>query len=490
MRRFTFSVFLIVVPIYILAQDSSSARQSEIIPQSQLSDSSQDTLDDNFAPLEKDPVLLKFVKAQYPSQLSKQGVTGTVTLDILVTDSGLVDSVHILSGITPDLDSSVVSAVRGFVFSPAEVEGGVTVPVIITYEYKVTLDEVISKIEEYVNFTGKILERGTRNPVTFADIAVFFPDSSADTNLEVPFSAYVGRIGEFTGQDLRDGSIVTVTDSTGKFSFSSLPAGPVQVRISVSGYEPFEVSDTVVEGKITDVTYRIQKLSYSDLEIVVYGKAETREVSRRTLTLNEVKKIPGFGGDAVKVVQALPGVGRSSFGGGSIRVRGAPTWDSRFYLDGIPIPLLYHFGGVKSTYNSDALSSVDLYPGGFSSRYGNSIAGVIELKGRDADRKRVKGFADINLFDATLFAEGPVGPRGGIIATARRSYIGDLLGYVIKKADLEVPITVVPYYYDYVVRADVDVNPLNKIFITMFGSKDELLVILPFMRGGVKRLMH
>ena len=206
------------------------------------------------------------------------------------------------------------------------------------------------------------------------------------------------------------------------------------------------------------VVYRLQRTSYSDLEIVVYGRTESREVSRRSLSSGEVRKIPGFSGDAVKVVQALPGVGRSSFGGGSIRVRGAPTWDSKFYLDGVSIPMLYHFGGIKSTYNSEALESVDLYPGGYSSRYGNSVAGVIELQSRNADRQRAKGFADVNLFDATFFAEGPIGSRGGILANVRRSYFGDILGVVVKKIGdkLNMPISVVPYYYDYTVRADVD----------------------------------
>ena len=63
---------------------------------------------------------------------------------------------------------------------------------------------------------------------------------------------------------------------------------------------------------------------------------------------------------------AGPGVARPTCISGDVVVRGAPTWDSKFYLDGVPIPTLYHYGGLKSTYNSDALLSIDFYPGGFS----------------------------------------------------------------------------------------------------------------------------
>ena len=195
---------------------------------------------------------------------------------------------------------------------------------------------------------------------------------------------------------------------------------------------------------------------------------------------------PGFSGDAVKVVQALPGVGRSSFGGGSIRVRGAPTWDSKFYLDGVSIPMLYHFGGIKSTYNSEALESVDLYPGGYSSRYGNSVAGVIELQSRNADRQRAKGFADVNLFDATFFAEGS--DRSRVEYTnVRRSYFWGYSGVWLKRSVINLnAYSVSPYYYDYTVRAEMWILR-KQVFMTLFGSKDELKMMCPY-EGGSKSI--
>lgn len=475
---------VLMVQVFSGAAISNQKNDAQIIPESEENALASDSIQE-IPSLDKEPVLRNFVKAQYPARLSRMGIEGTVSMEILVNEQGLVESVTVLAGVEPELDSAVVSAVRKFRFSPAEAAGD-SVAVIITYQYSVTLQDVAEGIREYVNFTGTLFERGTRMVLSDAEVALFFSDTVSNRSIDVPFEIYLQKIGSFTGQKLTAGVISTVSDSLGRFSFRSLPCGPVEVRVSAPGYEPFTIKDTVVCGKSSDVVYRLQRTSDSELEIVVYGRSESREVSRRSLSKNEVSKIPGFSGDAVKVVQALPGVGRSSFGGGSIRVRGAPTWDSRFYLDGIPIPMLYHFGGVKSTYNSDALKSVDLYPGGFSSRYGNSVAGVIELQGRNADRQRVKGFADVNLFDATLFAEGPIGKKGGILATARRSYIGDILGYVVKKAGeaMNMPISVVPYYYDFTVRADVDLDSHGKVFLTLFGSKDEMKMILPFMRGG------
>ncbi|MBN1757497.1 MAG: TonB family protein [Chitinispirillaceae bacterium] len=434
--------------------------------------------------LEKEPVLKKFISAEYPPEYAKLGITGSVLLDILVNENGTVDSVGIVRGLDSMLDRNVADAARQFIFEPAEA-GGQPVPVLITYEYRITLDAVLDSIQEVINFTGTVVERGTREPVGGVEIAVIYADSVADSLLPVPFPAYMEKIGSFPGQRAEGASIITAADSVGWFRFRSLPAGRCRVVIAAVGYEPFSSDEEIRSGELLEVTYRLQRVSYSEYEIVVYGKEETREVARRTLSVGEIRKIPGFGGDAVKVVQALPGVARPSFGGGAVVVRGAPSWDSKFYLDGIQIPQLYHFGGVKSTYNSEALSTIDFYPGGFSSRYGGAIAGIVNLEGRAAKKTGPHGFADVSLLDATAFAEGPVGKHVSVLASARRSYVGDLLGIATEKLSLiQLPVTVAPFYYDYIVRTDITRVPEHHIFFTLFGSKDSLELIVPFLSRG------
>ena len=446
--------------------------------------STDDAPYDTLSPLEKEPVLKRFVEAVYPDELAGEGITGVVVLDVLVNENGTIDSVAVVKGLHQQLDSSVADAVRQFEFEPA-VAGGQPVPVLLTYEYRVTLDAVIDNIRVYVNFSGTVLERGTRIPVSNAEVMLTVLDTTADTSLPVPFTLYMNKIGSFEGQSVAGTSVVTETDSNGIFSFRSLPAGSCKVTIPVVGYESFTSLETLGSGERLDVIYRIRKIHYSEYEIVVYGREEAREVARRTLTVSEVRKIPGFGGDAVKVVQALPGVARPVFGGGAVIVRGAPTWDSKFYLDGVAIPQLYHFGGIKSTYNSEALQSIDFYPGGFSSRYGGAVAGIVDLKGRRADRERPKGFGDVSLLDATVFMESPVGEKVSVLATARRSYIGNLLGFATEHLSfLDLPVTVAPYYYDFIIRSDVEIDKQQNAFLTLFGSKDELELIVPFLRRG------
>jgi TonB family protein len=465
------------------AQNDAVGTPADTVESSAVGSTPNQHSPDTLPPIERMPEVIMRVDARYPPELAKQGIEGTVLLDCIVSDSGAVDSVAVVEGVHPVLDSSAAAALRNYRFTPA-IAGGEPVPVLLQYEYPFVLKEVVRKLEKYENFTGRLLERGTKTPIADAMVVVNFIDTVSDTALDVPFSVYRERIGRFDGQYIEEDRLVTVTDSNGYFSFFSLPACTIEVSAPLPGYEDFKEREVINPEEQLDVVYYIRRVSYSDYEIVVYGKVEEKEVSRRQLTVHEVKKIPGLGGDAVRVVQALPGVARPTFGSGEVIVRGSPSWDSKFYLDGVELPLLYHFGGMKSVYNSDALESVDFYPGGFGTRYGGAVAGAIEISGRSPETDRWHGTLDMGTGDVTFLVEGPVNEKVSVMASGRRSVFGELLKLLFKYAPSDFPITVYPFYWDYLVRTDFTLSETNTSFVTFFGARDSMAIFAPTIDMG------
>ena len=438
---------------------------------------------DSLPPIDKMPVAIRRVAPAYPSELSRQGVEGVVLLDCLLSDSGTIDSVAVVKGVHPRLDSSAVAAIRGFKFSPA-MSAGRPVPVLLQYEIPFSLVEIASRVEKYANVQGTLRESGTRSPIPYSLVVISFPDSIADTSISLSFSSYLKKIGSFEGQHCEEKKLVTLTDSLGRFRFYSLPACSVFITAPLPGYEVLKEHELIRYGEELAVTYYTRRISYNNYEIVVYGKTEEKEVERRQLTLAEVRKIPGLGNDALKVVQAMPGVSRPSFASGDIIVRGAPNWDSKFFIDGIAIPRLYHFGGLKSIYNSDALEKIDFYPGGWSTRYGGATAGIIEITGRQAKNDRWHGQLDLNLMDGSCFAEGPINKNVSLLVSARRGFIGDILSWYIDRHPGDFPFSLAPYYYDILVRSDISISKNNKLFFTLLRSRDSLGIFVPIMQGG------
>jgi TonB family protein len=100
--------------------------------------------------LEKEPELVTFVKASYPDSLIAAGIEGTVSFELLINETGKVDSVKVIKSLHPMLDSLARGAVSQFQFTPG-IAAGNPVPVSLVYDYHFTLEEIITEIEVYSN---------------------------------------------------------------------------------------------------------------------------------------------------------------------------------------------------------------------------------------------------------------------------------------------------------------------------------------------------
>jgi TonB family protein len=463
------------------ASQSSESPGGEIMIEMPLEEEDTVAGEDSFT-VDKMPVLKTFIQAQYPPELVKKGISGVVLLDIIINEKGTVDSAGVVMGIHPVLDSNAVTAVKQFVFSPA-MSGNDSVAVVLQYQYRFTIDDVVDSIIPYVNFKGRFLEKGTRTPIADAMVVVKFLDST-DQTLQLPFHCYLKKIGEIEGQHLEEENLVTSTDSNGNFAFYSLPACSIKVLMIAPGYEQYASNEKITKEELVEGVFYVQRLSYGEYEIVVYGKSEEKEVSRHQITVQEIRKIPGLGGDAVKVVQAMPGVARPAFGSGEVIVRGSPGWDTRYFLDGVTMPMLYHFGGLKSVYNSAALKSIDFYPGGFGTRYGGAVGGAIEIQGKKAADDRLHLKLDLSTLDGYFLAEGPVNEKVSVMASGRRSFIGEIMSWYIKNKRDKFYMTISPFYWDYLIRTDIKVSKNQNLFVTLFGSRDSLTMLLTEASSG------
>ena len=209
--------------------------------------------------------------------------------------------------------------------------------------------------------------------------------------------------------------------------------------------------------------------------VVARVERPPREVTRRTITREELTRVPGTRGDALRVVELLPGVGRPAFGGGNLIVRGSAPQDSQVFFEGGTVPLLYHFGGLTSFINSRLLERIDFYPGNFSTRYGRKVGGVLDVGARDPATDGLHGVADISLIDASILAEGPITDDLSIAVGARRSYIDFIFENVVPEDAFDV--VAAPVYYDYQLIASWRPTPRDRVRGLVYGSNDSLALV-------------
>lgn len=204
-----------------------------------------------------------------------------------------------------------------------------------------------------------------------------------------------------------------------------------------------------------------------------------RDGLRRTLRREVLTRMPGTRGDALRVVELLPGVGRPAFGGGVLLVRGSAPGDSQVFLDGNPVPLLYHLGGITSFFSSQLLSRIDFVPGNFSVRYGRKIGGILEVEPRDPRFDGYHGFLDVNGIDASIMFEGPIDRHFAFALAFRRSYIDAILAAAQDRLGDDAPaFLTAPVYYDYQAIATWTPTDRDRIRMLVYGSSDELRLLL------------
>jgi TonB family protein len=210
--------------------------------------------------------------------------------------------------------------------------------------------------------------------------------------------------------------------------------------------------------------------------------APPREVTKRTLGVEELTNAAGTRGDPLRVIELLPGVARPPNLQGFLLIRGSGPEDSQVVFEGGPVDRLYHFGGLTSFTNARLLDHIDLYPGNFSARYGRKVGGIVDVGVRDPKRDALHSVVDVNLIDASVLVEGPLGERGAFAVAARRSYVDVWFRDVIPEDALGV--TAAPVYYDYQAIYSYHADSGAKLRVMLFGSADGFKLTLPAPADG------
>lgn len=206
------------------------------------------------------------------------------------------------------------------------------------------------------------------------------------------------------------------------------------------------------------------------MEVSVRGKAPEREVTRRELSSEELRTMPGTNGDPLRSVAAMPGVARAPLVTELVVVRGSSPAGTGIFLDGAFFPRAFHFGGLSTVVPVEMLERVDYYPGNFPARYGRHDGGIIDLRTRVPDGDRLHALAQVDLVDARVFASGPVTDGVRLAVGARRSWLDAWIGPVLEGADIGA--RTVPRYHDGQAVLEIAPAQASSLRLGVFTSSD------------------
>ena len=259
-------------------------------------------------------------------------------------------------------------------------------------------------------------------------------------------------------------------DERGDYRIDNIPRGAYTLIVRVIGYQTDSLSTDLEGGQSYRFDFSLTPVALPMQEVVKTAGREKRmhrpEISGFQLRSEQFTLIPAFGEkDVYRSLQLLPGVVFTSEYKSQLYVRGGNSDQNLVLLDRGIMYNPFHFSGILSSFDVDAIEQVSFYAGGFRAEYGGRLSSVLDIRTR-ASGDRVAGKFNISPLSSKILYEMPITRHAGILLTGRRSHASGMartMGDVVE-----------PDFSDAIGRLDVRPSVDDHICLSGFYGSDKV----------------
>ena len=225
----------------------------------------------------------------------------------------------------------------------------------------------------------------------------------------------------------------TMTDYNGYFS---IPVShPCSLTLTFLGYKSSLLTLNIRKDTLINV-FLVPGIE--ELSEVTISAPRRRDFNVTTLDYSQMTKIPSLGGkpDVIKALQLMPGITSQSEGTSLMLVRGGDPGQNLYLFDNTPVIYVNHLGGFTSVFNPDIINNIDVYKGGFPSKYGGKLSSVTDITQREGNASELRGSYSIGITDASFTLEGPVKrEKASFIVTGRKTLIDPVMALMTRSSE-------------------------------------------------------
>ncbi len=320
------------------------------------------------------------------------------TFSYLITDASPKDAISLCLRET-SLDFVVGSDGSFYVFDKKKKEA---------QTQAIEKTKFIGKASRY-NFkiSGIVKDKNTGEPLPFVNVSVSRTSNGTESNVD------------------------------GYFTLVQIPNDTTSLEVSYIGYK----NKTIFLTPRTpiDLLIELEPQSISLDEVTVVGEREellraTEKTSMLKLSPAKIAALPSVGEkDIMRSFQLMPGVSAANENSSGLYVRGGTPDQTLVLYDGFNVYHVEHLFGFFSAFNPNAVKDVQLYKGGFESKFGGRVGSVAEITGKEGNSKDVNFGVDAGFIAANAFVEIPIGTNFTSLIAYRHSYQTGLYDAIFKK---------------------------------------------------------
>ena len=375
------------------------------------------------------------------------------------------------------------------------------------YNIKVAFDaQKLSTIFVHKKVEGKTIDEFLHNLLPYYGLAYQFkhgtylivekePQSGNAVSDEYQITGSItdketGEQLAFATVNIPDQNYNVAASANGSFFIKNKTSQPIHLNISYIGY--YQI-DTIInfKGLKVDCEFKLNR-KFQTIDTVVIKTPKVDMVEYRNdvdfaVTINPAKlnDLPLFGEtDVFKSLQLLPGISYSE-NSSELSIRGGSSDQNLVLYDGQTLYNLSHYYGLFSSLNPNIIKDIQVYKGGYDSRYGERVSGIIDITGKTGNQIKPTIYGDINLVSGNLATEIPLSNKLTVVLAGRRSYsdvystefTNNLLD---KKTNtvLQNPNSVVSqttpsfYFYDFNTKLTYRISKKENLSLSYYGGKD------------------
>jgi hypothetical protein len=278
--------------------------------------------------------------------------------------------------------------------------------------------------------------------VFFASIPLFARDVIIivrDADLSLPLEGAVIRTREGAEYicDIDGSAVMQVADGRQTIINASYP-----------GYETGSLSIPLTGNLFTVDLHLLGILHGNELviEASIPGTSDTRPGRSIAVTSREISQTGEIGliEDVMSTIKLLPGVNYSGLFNAQPSIRGGYPGDMVASLDGYVVNNPYFWAGGFSIFDPRMVQSAQLSHGVFSSRYGHSISGLLEVTSRKPSSTDTMFEFGVNTSAANFNVSLPF-EKGGILLMGRITYYDPVIALAKNLSGVFPDLSVVNY---------------------------------------------
>ncbi|GAA5219456.1 TonB-dependent receptor [Membranihabitans marinus] len=224
-------------------------------------------------------------------------------------------------------------------------------------------------------------------------------------------------------------SIAGSSNVDGFFSLFNIPSDTVLLQVSYVGYQNliFQLMpDMDMEALELDMSVDGVNLSQVVISATKEGQMlnASTGIGRISISPIALAQIPSYGEkDVFRSLQLLPGISGSNESSSGLYVRGGTPDQNLVLFDGFTVYHVDHLFGFFSAFNANAIKDVQLYKGGFESKFGGRISSVVDMTGKDGNTEELNMGFGISMLSFNGFVESPfLNGKGSVLIAGRRSF--------------------------------------------------------------------